>query len=176
MALLALSLALAAGASPGQRNPVFSGTVVSIVSGDTMRVKISAKGYPSDGTEVGLRLWGIEAPEPGKPFAKEAKARLTKLALNLTVVVEDWGTDKEGNRIGEVSADLPSKWNERSYFSEVHGKGSSTQQVVLNDEMLASGLATLSKPSGNSEFKSTERRLQAALESAQKAKRGLWSK
>lgn len=155
---------------------MFSGTVVRIVSGDTMRVKVSARGYPADGTEVGLRLWGLEAPKEGQPFAKEAKARLTELALNQKVIVEDWGQDKAGNFTGEVSLVLPAKWSERSYFTEVHGRAGPEQQIILNDEMLASGLATLDKASGSSGLDSTVRRLKEALESAQKAKRGIWSK
>lgn len=173
---LALCLTLAVSATSGQRNPVFSGTVVRIVSGDTMRVKVSAKGYPADGTEVGLRLWGIEAPKEGQPFAKEAKTRLSKLALKQKVIVEDWGHDKEGNVTGEVSLVLPAKWNERSYFTEIHGKTGPEQQIILNDEMLASGLATIAKSSGSVSLASTERRLTEALESAQKAKLGMWAK
>lgn len=92
------------------------------------------------------------------------------------VIVEDWGKDEFGNRIGEVHVNLPGKWDKRSYFSEVHGQAGPIQQIVLNDEMVASGFARRWKPSGIQDFDFIEVRLQRALEAAQKAKRGIWSK
>jgi endonuclease YncB( thermonuclease family) len=162
--------------APLQRNPVFTGKVVRVVSGDTMRVALIAKGYKEDGKEIGLRLWGVDSPKANEPFAAEAKQRMTKVALNRVVVVEDWGRDELGNEIGEVYVELPHKWDKRSYFSEIHGQTGPNQQIVLNDEMVASGLARRWKPSGNREFDFIERRLQQALEAAQKAKRGIWGK
>jgi endonuclease YncB( thermonuclease family) len=170
-----LFLILPTGAVP-QRNPVFTGEVVRVVSGDTLRVVIRAKGYAGDGMEVGLRLWGVDAPKGNEPFAAEAKLRMSKVALNRVVIVEDWGRDELGNSMGEVSVNLPYKWDKRSYFSEIHGKAGSIQQIVLNDEMVASGFARRWKPSGIPDFDYIEARLQKALEAAQKARRGIWGK
>jgi endonuclease YncB( thermonuclease family) len=176
MFTLALLFATLATATPRQRNPVFSGKVLRVVSGDTMRVAIIAKGYKEDGKEVGLRLWGADAPKPNEPFAAEAKQRMAKLALNRVVIVEDWGQDALGNYIGEVYVELPAKWDKKLYLSEVRGQGAPSRQIILNDEMVASGLARRWKPSGIRDYDFIERRLQLALEAAQKAKRGIWSK
>lgn len=179
VALLFLSLPLTASPipyQPLQRNPVFSGKVVRVVSGDTVRVAIIAKGYAQDGKEVGLRLWGADAPKANEPFGADAKRRMATVALDRVVIVEDWGRDELGNCIGEVYVQLPAKWDKRSYYSDVHGQGSPTPQVILNDEMVASGLARRSKPSGIRDYDFIEDRLQKALEAAQKAKRGIWSK
>jgi endonuclease YncB( thermonuclease family) len=180
VALLFLTLPLSAYHQPDppmQRNPVFSGKVVRVVSGDTVKVVIIAKDFPAaDGKEVGLRLWGADAPKLNEPFGADAKRRMTTLALGRVVIVEDWGRDEVGNCIGEVYLELPSKWEQRSYFTVIRGQSGPHQQVILNDEMVASGLARPSKPSGIRDYDFIEQRLQKALEAAQKAKRGIWGK
>lgn len=173
--VLCALLVLAAGAFSSQKYPVYEGTVVSVASGDTIKVKVSAMGSAIDGQEKTVRLWGVESPKPGQPFAKKSKARLSQLALGLKVQVHDWGRDKDSNTVAEVLVYVPSKGSERSYFTEVGGEGP-LRAVTLNDEMVASGLATPTKPTGTHDLEAIEKRLQAALESAQKAKRGIWSK
>jgi len=171
-----LCLALTVDAFALQRNPVFSGKVVRIVSGDTMRVRLTAKGYPEDGKEVGLRIFGVDAPKLGEPFFEESKRRVSHIALNRIVVVEDWGKDEAGNYTGEVYVDLPKRFDERSFFTEIHGRGSGIQQIVLNHEIVASGLARLWKPRAGGSYAAFDERLQQALAAAQAAKRGIWSK
>jgi len=161
---LALCLTLAASAMSGQRNPLYEGTVVSVLSGDTIRVKVLPDHDHTNGQEVNVRLWGIDPPPTGRRFAKEAKARLSTLALGQKVQVNG----------GEVRLYLPSKWDQKSYYTEVSGKDGPYPVIVLNDEMVASGLAIPAKPTGALGFVEREKHLQQELESAKKAKRGMW--
>jgi micrococcal nuclease len=140
---------------PAQRNPVFSGVVISVLDGDTFKVR--TKGW-GDWT---VRLWGIDAPELDQPFGQEAKKHLSRVVLNKHVVVEDY-TGKNGVevRVGEafVESDKPPK------------------QDNVNEVMVAAGFAWWERLPDNSDLRYAMNRLMRAEEAARQAKRGLWSK
>lgn len=80
----------------------FSGTVVSITDGDTLKVETE------DGEVIKIRLWGIDCPEFSKdgsktsqPYGKEAYEFTTDLALNHKVQIIEHGTSYE-RIVGEV--------------------------------------------------------------------------
>lgn len=98
---------------PGAAAEQFTGKVVGITDGDTIKVL-------RDGKEVRVRLYGIDCPEKGQPFGQKAKQATSNLAFGKLVTVRDHGTDRYGRLLGEVV--LP-------------------DGPVLNQELLRSGFA-----------------------------------
>ena len=70
--------------------------VVSVVDGNTIDIE-SANGVQR------VVFAGIDAPELGQVFGKEAKAFLAKLLLNKSVKIEFRGKDRVGNHLGIVT-------------------------------------------------------------------------
>jgi endonuclease YncB( thermonuclease family) len=87
LALLTVSLALAADQ--------FSGKVVAITDGDTIKVM-------HQGQAVKVRLYGVDSPEKRQPFGKRAKQFTASLAFEKMVTVEVKGRDTYDRIIGEV--------------------------------------------------------------------------
>lgn len=94
-------------------NAEFSGEVVGIADGDTIKVM-------HDGRPEKIRLFGIDCPEKGQAFGNKAKQFSSELAFGKTVTVQEHGLDKYGRTIGVVI--LPDGRN-------------------LNRELVAAGLA-----------------------------------
>jgi endonuclease YncB( thermonuclease family) len=55
-------------------DPVLSGTVVRVIDGDTIDVRLASG-------QIRGRLNGIDTPERGQPWGKEATGELSKLVL-----------------------------------------------------------------------------------------------
>src|SRR5436190_6272746 len=91
----------------------FSGPVVGIMDGDTIKVM-------RDGVAVSVRLDGIDCPEKKQPFGTRAKQFTGDLVSNETVKVVQKGTDRYRRIIGEVVL---------------------RDGRVLNEELLRAGLA-----------------------------------
>jgi micrococcal nuclease len=91
----------------------FSGRMVGITDGDTIRVL-------RDGVSVPVRLDGIDAPEKKQPFGARSREFAGALAFGKVVTVETKGTDRYRRIIGRV----------------VLNSGR-----VLNEEMLKAGMA-----------------------------------
>jgi len=74
LALLCLGSSWLAGQEllPGT---TIAATGVRAIDGDSLRVRIA-------GTEIELRLWGIDAPEKGQPGADEAQQALATLTVD----------------------------------------------------------------------------------------------
>lgn len=86
---------------------VFAGEyqVSRVIDGDTLVVQ---KGS----VKLTIRLVGIDAPEtskkkhePGQPYSQQSTKHLAKLALNKSVDVKAYGTDRYGRILGEVFAE-----------------------------------------------------------------------
>ena len=92
---LALLLAFTACVH-AQKAECFSGKVVSVTDGDTIKVL-------RDGKEVRVRLTGVDCPEKAQPFGEYAKEFAEKLALKKAVKVTVEGTDRYGRTLGEVT-------------------------------------------------------------------------
>ena len=109
-----------------------------VQDGDTFKLQ-------DDKTRV--RLWGIDAPEKGQPYADEARARLKELCEGKSVRLEVKDTDQYGRKTAIV-------W-----------LGSTNINLQLVKEGLAWHYAY---------FAPDARDLAAAEKSARKARRGLW--
>ncbi|MGV3615203.1 MAG: thermonuclease family protein [Fimbriimonas sp.] len=135
-----------------QRNPVFSGKVVSVLSGDTIQMSV-------DGKRITVRLWGIFAPVEGQPFSEASRNHVRSLALNKVAGVEHYGTDFEGRVLGEVFVDT-----------------TASTQIELNRAVLAKGLAWQLPHIANPEFRHLWESLRDAEASARKAQIGVWKR
>ena len=93
--LLGLSLLLAV-ALVAHALADFSGQVVGITDGDTISVM-------HDGEAEKIRLNGIDCPEKGQPFGRRAKQYASDLAFDQIVTVEEFGKDRYGRTIGDVT-------------------------------------------------------------------------
>lgn len=99
--LTALPIDSATAAAPAKRPAGISGTVTSVVDGDSVWVTPA-----SGGRAIEVRLLGIDAPEICQDGGAEAKAYLAELVLKQTVhlVVGRGGTahDKHGRTLGTL--------------------------------------------------------------------------
>ena len=73
--------------------PVFTGKVIWITDGDTVKVL-------RDNQTVKIRLSGIDAPEMDQPFGKQSKRFVSKLIFGKTVDVKDLGLDRYKRTLG----------------------------------------------------------------------------
>ena len=76
----------------------WSGKVVGVAYGDTITVL-------RDKEQVRIRLYGIDTPERGQPFAKKAKQFTSKLVFGKVVEVHRMDTDRYGRTVALVSVD-----------------------------------------------------------------------
>jgi len=75
---------------------VWEGVVTRVIDGDSLRIKRGKK-------PVTIRLYGIDSPEYGQPYWREAKERASALVLGKTVRVEPMATDQYGRTVALVS-------------------------------------------------------------------------
>ena len=73
----------------------FTGRVVGIADGDTLTVMHEQR-------PVRVRLFGIDAPEHGQPFASRARESLSELAHGRDADVDERGRDTYGRVLGRV--------------------------------------------------------------------------
>lgn len=73
----------------------FTGKVVAITDGDTIRVL-------RDGKEVRVRLEGIDCPEANQAFGTKTKRATSDMAFDKTVTVRVKGVDKYGRLLADV--------------------------------------------------------------------------
>ncbi len=126
----------------------FTGKVVSVIDGDTIEVLYSesVKGKVVH-IPFRIRLQGIDCPESGQAYGKQAKQFVSRLCFGQQVKVLEHGEDRYTRTLGTVI--LPSGKN-------------------LNQELLRAGLAWhYRRYSANSTF-------QALEEQARRERRGLW--
>jgi micrococcal nuclease len=76
----------------------FTGRVVGITDGDTVRVM-------RDGAAVKIRLHGIDAPESQQAFGSRSKQFLSAAIAGKTVTVVEHDTDRYGRIVGEIICD-----------------------------------------------------------------------
>ena len=89
--------------------PVFTGKVIGITDGDTVKVL-------RDNQTVKIRLSGIDAPEMDQPFGKQSKRFVSKLIFGKTVDVKDLGLDRYKRTLGYI----PRKRESKDATSEDH--------------------------------------------------------
>lgn len=136
---LVLLVLLAVSAAP----EVFTGLVTSVKDGDT--ITVLRNGKPTD-----VRLYGIDAPEPGQDYGPRAHELVSALAFQETVIVTV--QEEERDPYGRTIA----------YVAFPDGR-------VLNEEVLKAGLAWWNKKyaPGLDRYREIE-------EKARKARIGLW--
>ena len=74
------------------------GTCEYVMDGDTIKVRCSVE----DDEPIVVQLYGVDAPEKGKPFSLEARARLKALIEKKSVRVEALEKDRYGRLLGKV--------------------------------------------------------------------------
>lgn len=72
------------------------GEITQVTDGDSLTLKTE------DGTEHSLRLYGIDAPEGGRPFSEAASAFVAKAALASVIVQVIGPLDRYGRKVGRV--------------------------------------------------------------------------
>ena len=73
----------------------FTGKVVGITDGDTIRVM-------HNGAPERIRLWGIDCPESKQPFGTRAKQFTGDLAFGQTVIVRVRDVDRYKRTVAEI--------------------------------------------------------------------------
>src|SRR5438132_401748 len=73
----------------------FSGRVVGVTDGDTIKVMHKGK-------EEKIRLYGIDCPEKGQPYGTKAKQFTSEMAFGKTVTVHVTDTDRYGRTVADV--------------------------------------------------------------------------
>jgi endonuclease YncB( thermonuclease family) len=74
----------------------FSGSVVSVLDGDTIEVLHNQ--HPER-----IRLSGIDCPEKGQAYGNRAKQAASALAFGKEVTLQTYGKDKYGRTIGDAT-------------------------------------------------------------------------
>lgn len=119
--------------------------MVRVVDGDTIHVEV-------DGRISRVRLYGIDCPEAGQPFADEARELTASVVEGKTVSLTPVESDRLGRSVADVST---SKDGEAPYLSDI---------------LLSAGLAWWyegQSPPG--------RHLELHEARAREARRGLWA-
>ena len=75
--------------------PTFSGKVLRVIDGDTLKVA-----YGTDAVVV--RLYGVDAPETRQRYGWSARAFVHRLVAGHTVTVMSHGHDRYGRLIGSI--------------------------------------------------------------------------
>ena len=74
----------------------WSGTVIRVTDGDTLAVQAT------EGQQVRIRLYGIDCPEGGQPYGREATEVTRFLSLGRQVEIEELGQDRYRGAIAIV--------------------------------------------------------------------------
>ena len=85
-------------ATPPKVVEEFSGKVIGVTDGDTIKVLVNKE-------SVTVRLEGIDAPESGQSCGKKSKEALAEMVAGKTVTVKKTGTDKYKRPLGIVIVD-----------------------------------------------------------------------
>lgn len=120
------------------------GRVVGIADGDTIDVMY-------EGSEVTVRLYGVDTPEKNQPFGTQAKKFTTSMVFGQRVRVEAVDVDRYGRVVGRV------------YRMD--------DGAELNAALVAAGYAWWYR-----QYAPDDTRLQRLEQQARDAEKGLWSR
>jgi endonuclease YncB( thermonuclease family) len=154
LAFIYLFLASASAlAEPGLRD--YEGWVITILSGDTVRVL--------DGSNrmTKVRLRSIDAPQKGQAYGEESRKHLASLLSGKEVKVETKGKDGYGNVIGTL-------WVEPKDCS------SCKKSLEVNLAQVRSGMAWWYREHAKSQSSSARGDYESAENKARERKLGLW--
>ena len=133
----------------------FTGKVVSVTDGDTIKV------LGSTNTQYKVRLTGIDAPERGQPFGTASTKNLSRMVAGKQVRVESSKSDRYGRILGKVwvqPSDCPSC-----------GK-----TLDANHAQLLAGMAWWYRYYAKEQSPEDRGRYESAEDEARKRKWGLW--
>ena len=136
----ALGACLAAAPAAAQAREHLAGIVTRVADGDTLNLSSNGRVYT-------IRLDGIDAPEAGQPFGRQARVELRALALSRTVTAAVTDRDRYGRVVARVLV-----WG-----------------TDLSEEMVRSGFAW------HYARYSRDARLAALEQQARQQRRGLWA-
>lgn len=77
------------------RAETFAARVVYVIDGDSLIVMNGAN-------KIHIRMWGIDSPEEGQPFSKEAKEYTSRMLSMKLVTIKPVERDKYGRLVAEV--------------------------------------------------------------------------
>jgi micrococcal nuclease len=143
VALMALAIVFGSQVhAAGAKQPIrFTGKVVGVHDGDTFTILY-------EGKEKKVRVNGIDSPELGQPFGRNARRYAAGLIFGRVVTVTVFGRDRYGRTIGDATL--------------ADGR-------ILSREMVRAGLAWQYR-------QYSKDKVLAALEvEARSSKRGLWA-
>lgn len=81
----------------GPANEILHGKVIAVLDGDTIDI------LDNDKKTMRIRLHGIDAPENGQPFGRNAKEFLALQLAGKHVEVQQVDKDRYGRTIGDIS-------------------------------------------------------------------------
>jgi len=84
-------------AAPPQVVEEFTGKVIGVTDGDTVKVLVNKE-------TITVRLEGIDAPEAKQSYGTKAKQALSEFVFGKTVTVKKTGTDRYGRTLGVIVA------------------------------------------------------------------------
>jgi endonuclease YncB( thermonuclease family) len=141
----AILCVLAAGLCSVSEAQTFSGKVVGVTDGDTVRVLDTRNGQKRP---VKVRLHGIDAPERAQPFGTRSQQFLSKLVFGKTVQVVTKDTDRYGRTVAVLKLGAKN----------------------VNVESLRAGMSWWYR-----RYAQNDQTLVKAEADARRARRGLWS-
>jgi endonuclease YncB( thermonuclease family) len=95
-----LATLLLTGVAQAKAPRTFTGTVTSVVDGDTVWVRPSR-----GGAAIEIRVQGIDAPESCQAWGRQAKDALRRHLLRRHVKVRDVGRDTYGRHLARLARD-----------------------------------------------------------------------
>jgi micrococcal nuclease len=141
----------------------FSGRVVGIADGDTLRL------LSEDRVEIKVRLAGIDAPEKAQAFGQKAKQALSNLVFDKTVTIKTTEQDRYGRTVAlvkmgsmDVNAEMVRQGHAWAYRAYLQRLPAESAREILDAEKSARsqglGLWTDSAPVPPWEWRKNMRR------------------
>ncbi|BBW89478.1 thermonuclease family protein [Klebsiella pneumoniae] len=131
-------------ALPAIASADFSGKVVNVIDGDTVRVLNAGKAFK-------VRLNGIDAPESHQPFGQRSKQSLIKLAAQKDVTVLTTAQDRYGRFLGTLMLNGRNLNAEQvrsgmAWAYRYHGKAVDASMLALEEQAREQKLGLWSAP------------------------------
>jgi len=138
--------------------------VISVSDGDTLTARCNAAASQTKQT-VRVRLHGIDAPERGQPYGRQARRALQNLVLKKTVALHCHTTDTYQRRVCTV-------WTARKPASPATPKDAYTQDVGLS--LIKQGMAWWYRYYAHEQPPQQREQYRRAEQQAKRQRTGLW--
>ncbi len=159
-------------AAPPKVVEEFSGKVIGVTDGDTIKVLVNKE-------TVKVRLEGIDAPESGQSYGKKAKEALAEIVAGKTVTVKKTGTDKYQRTLGIVivgDVDANAKLVEDGWAWHFKKYNDEERLAKLEDaaRKLKRGLWADEKPLAPWEYRARQKTPEVAPDESKDQKMSYW--